>query len=141
MTAHVQRVSVGQRVAPVELTADAITLLRFGAVTRNTHRIHYDTGFARSEGLSGPVVMAQLHGCLFHRAAAGFAGVGGQVREVGWQNRAPAYVGDRLVVTGTVRTVDMVSGEITLDLVEHCVGDAGPGDVVCCRGRAVVVLG
>ena len=132
-----RQVVVGQAVLPVELTTDAISLLRFGAVTRNAHRIHYDTEFARSEGLAGPVVMAQLHGCLFHRAAVEFAGAGGEVREVGWRNRAPAYVGDRLVVTGTVRSVDAVSGAVTLDLVERC----GAGDVVCCRGRAVVVPG
>ena len=138
MTSHRERqVVVGQAVLPVELTPDAISLLRFGAVTRNAHLIHYDSEFARSEGLAGPVVMAQLHGCLFHRAAAEFAGAGGQVREVGWRNRAPACVGDRLVVTGTVRSVDAVGGEITLDLVER----RGSGGVVCCRGRAVVVLG
>ncbi|MFD3380422.1 MULTISPECIES: acyl dehydratase [unclassified Streptomyces] len=124
-----------QSVQPVELTPDAVTLLRFGAVTRNAHRIHYDTEFARSEGLAGPVVMAQLHGCLFHRAAAEFVGPGGRVREVSWQNRAPAYAGDRLVVTGEVRSVDPVGGEITLDLVERC----GPEGVVCCRGHAVVL--
>lgn len=134
-------VSVGQPVPPVSFTPDEVTLLRFGAVTRNTHRIHYDTAFARSEGLAGPVVMAQLHGCLFHRAAAGFAGGTGRVREIAWQNRAPAHAGDRLEVTGTVRAVDPVRGEATLDLVEHC-GPAdgeGPGGV-CCRGHAVVVL-
>lgn len=133
---QVRQVVVGQAVLPVELTPDAITLLRFGAVTRNAHRIHYDTEFARSEGLDGPVVMAQLHGCLFYRAAAAFAGESGQVREVEWRNRAPACAGDRLVVTGTVRSVDAVGGEVTLDLLERC----GSGDVVCCRGRAVVVL-
>ncbi|GDY59419.1 hypothetical protein SVIO_100420 [Streptomyces violaceusniger] len=69
MSAH-----TGQPVQPVEFTPHAVTLLRFGAVTRNAHRIHYDTGFARSEGLDGPVVMAQLHGCLMHRAAMTFAG-------------------------------------------------------------------
>ncbi|MER5515393.1 acyl dehydratase [Streptomyces sp. NPDC002763] len=137
MTGQARRIVVGQVVPPVELTPDAVTLLRFGAVTRNAHRIHYDTAFARSEGLDGPVVMAQLHGCLFHRAAAEFAGAGGQVREVGWQNRAPAHVGDRLVVTGTVGSVDAVSGAVTLDLVERC----GAEGVVCCRGRAVVVPG
>ncbi|WP_078651186.1 hotdog family protein [Streptomyces xylophagus] len=137
MTGLVREVVVGQAVLPVELTPDAITLLRFGAVTRNAHRIHYDTEFARSEGLDGPVVMAQLHGCLFHRAAAEFAGEGGRVREVAWRNRAPAYVGDRLVVTGTVQSVDVSSGAVTLDLVERC----GAGGVVCCRGRAVVIPG
>jgi hydroxyacyl-ACP dehydratase HTD2-like protein with hotdog domain len=141
MTAHVQQVAVDRQVPPVELTADEVTLLRFGAVTRNAHRIHYDTAFARSEGLSGPVVMAQLHGCLFYRAAAGFAGERGRVREISWQNRAPAHAGDRLVVTGTVSAVDPVSGEVTLDLVEHRVSGDGPGGIVCCRGHAVVVLG
>ncbi|MFD4601541.1 acyl dehydratase [Streptomyces sp. NPDC058464] len=117
-----------------ELVPDEVMLLRFGAVTRNTHRIHYDTDFARSEGLAGPVVMAQLHGCLLHRAAAAHAGPTGQVREVSWQNRAPAHPGDRLTVTASVRGVDPASGEITLDLVEH----RGDG-VVCCQGHAVVV--
>jgi 3-methylfumaryl-CoA hydratase len=138
MTGHRERqVVVGQAVLPVELIPEAISLLRFGAVTRNAHLIHYDTDFARSEGLAGPVVMAQLHGCLFHRAAAEFAGAGGRVREVGWRNRAPAHVGDRLVVTGTVQSVDASSGAVTLDLVERC----GADGVVCCRGRAVVIPG
>ncbi|MER8160992.1 acyl dehydratase [Streptomyces sp. NPDC094472] len=131
------RVHPGQPVPPVEFTPNAVTLLRFGAVTRNAHRIHYDTGFARSEGLDGPVVMAQLHGCLMHRAAMGFAGPGGQVLEVGWQNRAPALAGERLVVSGTVGDVDPETGQVTLDLVEH----GGQGDVVCCRGTAVVLMG
>ncbi|MGW7545884.1 MaoC family dehydratase [Streptomyces sp. NPDC054770] len=120
--------------ARTELVPDEVMLLRFGAVTRNTHRIHYDTAFARSEGLDGPVVMAQLHGCLLHRAAAAHAGPAGRVREVSWQNRAPAHPGDRLTVASTVRDVDPVSGEITLDLVEH-----RTDGVVCCRGHAVVV--
>jgi hydroxyacyl-ACP dehydratase HTD2-like protein with hotdog domain len=135
-------------VPPVELVPGEITLLRFGAVTRNMHRIHYDTAFARSEGLDGPVVMAQLHGCLFYRAAAGFAGEGGAVLSVGWQNRAPAYAGGRLVVSGAVESVDAASGTVTLALDEHHLDEPhldqhhgeGPGEL-CCRGRAVVVPG
>ncbi|NGO10591.1 acyl dehydratase [Streptomyces sp. HC44] len=134
-------VTVGQPVPPVEFTPDAVGLLRFGAVTRNTHRIHYDTAFARSEGLADPVVMAQLHGCLFHRAAAALAGETGRVREVAWQNRAPAHPGDRLVVTGTVREIDPARGEVTLDLVERCAAPDGEDlGIICCRGHAVVVL-
>ncbi|MFE9643258.1 acyl dehydratase [Streptomyces sp. NPDC006365] len=138
---RIDSVAVGQPVPPVEFTPDAVALLRFGAVTRNTHHIHYDTAFARSEGLAGPVVMAQLHGCLFHRTATGFAGETGRVREVAWQNRAPAHAGDRLVVTGRVREVDPRRGEVTLDLVEHCgVPDGEDPGTICCRGHAVVVL-
>jgi 3-methylfumaryl-CoA hydratase len=126
----------GTPVPPVELVPDAIRLLRFGAITRNAHRIHYDTAFARSEGLDGPVVMAQLHGCLFYRAAAAFAGDAGEVRSVGWQNRSPAYAGDRLVVSGVVESADPATGEITLALEEH----RHPAGNLCCRGQAVIVL-
>jgi 3-methylfumaryl-CoA hydratase len=126
----------GQAVPPIEMSPGEVQLLRFGAVTRNAHRIHYDGEFARSEGMSGPVVMAQLHGCLFHRAAAAFAGGDpGAVRAVGWQNRAPACAGEKLVVTGVVREVDEARGEVTLELEER----SGDG-TVCCRGHAVVVL-
>ncbi|TDC46541.1 acyl dehydratase [Actinomadura sp. KC345] len=130
-------IRAGTPVPPVDLVPDEITLLRFGAVTRNTHRIHYDTAFARSEGLDGPVVMAQLHGCLFYRAAAGFAGGEVDVLSVGWQNRSPAYAGERLVVSGVVASVDAATGEITLALEEHR-GDA-PG-TLCCRGQATLTL-
>ncbi|MCO6005269.1 hypothetical protein NE236_09750 [Actinoallomurus purpureus] len=127
--------AAGEEVPPVESAPDAVRLLRFGAITRNAHRIHYDAEFARSEGLDGPVVMAQLHGCLLHRAAAAFArGDPGAVRALGWQNRAPARAGARLVVTGTVRETDEATGEVTLDLEERL--DDG---TVCCRGYAVVV--
>lgn len=128
-----QAVEPVQPVRPIESRPDAVRLLRFGSVTRNTHRIHYDTAFARSEGLADPVVMAQLHGCLFFRAAAVFAGDPAAVRAVGWRNLAPACVGDRLVVSGVVSRVDETTGEVTLDLEERR-GD----DVVCCRGYAVV---
>lgn len=124
----------GAEITPVRAVPDAVRLLRFGAVTRNAHRIHYDAEFARAEGLDGPVVMAQLHGCLLHRAATAFAdGDPRAVRALGWQNRAPACPGGRLVVTGTVRTVDDATGEVTLDLEEAL--DDG---TVCCRGHAVV---
>lgn len=125
----------GQPVPPVELRPDEVRLLRFGAVTRNAHRIHYDAEFARSEGLEAPVVMAQLHGCLFFRAAAEWAGDPDAVRALGWQNRAPAHAGDLLVVSGVVREVDEVRGQATLDLEEH----RGDG-TVCCRGYAVVAI-
>ena len=135
-TAGMERFRVGQPVPPVEMRPDEITLLRFGAITRNMHRIHYDTDFAASEGLEGLVVMAQLHGGLFHRAAAGFAGESGRVIEVGWQNRAPAYAGDRLEVTGTVCEIHPTSREVRLDLEERSQGSG----TVCCRGRAVIVF-
>lgn len=122
---------VGQHIEPVVLQTDPVQLLRFGAATHNAHRIHYDPEYARTEGLDGPVVMAQLHGTLFYRAAAVFAGGPRAVVSVAWRNRAPAYVGCELVVTGVVR--DIADGLVTLDLAERS------GDAVCAIGAAVVM--
>ncbi|MBB5916132.1 3-methylfumaryl-CoA hydratase [Nocardia transvalensis] len=123
---------IGQHIEPVVLRTDPVRLLRFGAATHNAHRIHYDPGYATTEGLDAPVVMAQLHGALFHRAAAEFCGGPRGVVSVEWRNRAPAYVGCELVVTGVVRAI--ADGLVTLALEEH----TGDG-VLCAAGEAVVV--
>ncbi|MEV5832746.1 acyl dehydratase [Nocardia sp. NPDC052112] len=131
-TAPSHHAEVGQRIEPVVLQTDPVRLLRFGAATHNAHRIHYDPEYARIEGLDAPVVMAQLHGALFYRAVAIFAGGPRGVVSVGWRNRGPAYVGCELVVTGVVR--EIADGLVTLDLEERC-GDGPP----CAVGEAVVV--
>lgn len=125
-------IQIGRAIEPVVLRTDPVRLLRFGALTRNAHRIHYDPVHAATEGLAAPVVMAQLHGTLFHRAAALFAGGPRGVVSVGWRNRAPAYVGCELTVTGVVRAI--ADGLVTLALAEHT--DDG---VLCADGEAVVL--
>lgn len=116
----------------VVLECDLVRVLRFGSATHNAHRIHYDDAYARTEGLDGPVVMAQLVGTLFHRAAATVAGRTGRVQRVGWQNRAPAPVGAVLTVTGRTGAADD-DGTIAIDLEART--DTG---VLCAVGRAVV---
>ncbi|MFQ6398842.1 acyl dehydratase [Nocardia sp. KC 131] len=123
--------AVGDIVESVALHTDPVRVLRFGAATHNAHRIHYDTAYAKAEGLSDRVVMAQLHGTLFFRAAARFAGGAAGVRSVEWRNRAPAYVGCVLTVTGSVRAAH--SDRIELELVEH--SDDG---TICAVGAAVI---
>ncbi len=97
----------------------------------NAHRIHYDTAYARAEGLADRVVMAQLHGTLFFRAATRYVGDPDAVLSVGWQNRAPAYVGTTLTVTGTVREVH--DDRIVLGLEER-----DSDGTLCAAGEAVV---
>ncbi|MGI5220357.1 acyl dehydratase [Nocardia sp. CA-290969] len=125
---------LGDAVEPVALQTDPIRIQRFGAATHNAHRIHYDTRAARAEGLDDPVVMAQLHGTLFFRAAARYAGDPAAVRSVSWQNRAPAAVGATLTVTGVVGAA--ADGAVTLRLEER--DDSG---TVCATGSAVVAAG
>jgi len=117
---------------PVVLECDPVRILRFGAATHNAHRIHYDDAYPGTEGLEGPVVMAQLVGTLFHRAAASVAGRTGRVSNVRWQNRAPAYVGAVVTVTGRAGAPGD-DGTIVIELEART--DTG---VLCAVGGAVV---
>lgn len=116
----VYRAPVGAPATPVERPAPSIDpatpcqfshrfgpveLLRFSAVTWNTHRIHVDTEFARSEGFDGPVVQSSLHGATLLAAAVvaadGERSVAPVVREFGWRNLAPAVAGQRIRAAAT----------------------------------------
>ena len=123
--------AAGAEIEPVVLHTDPTRVQRFGATTHNAHRIHYDTAYARAEGLADRVVMAQLHGTLFFRAATRYVGDPDAVLSVGWRNRAPAYVGTTLTVTGTVREVH--DDRIVLGLEER-----DSDGTLCAAGEAVV---
>ncbi|GAB2632100.1 acyl dehydratase [Prescottella soli] len=123
--------AVGESIESIVLQTDPVRVQRFGAATHNAHRIHYDTAYARFEGLDDRVVMAQLHGTLFFRAAARYVGDPDAVLSVGWRNRAPAYVGTTLTVTGSVREVH--DDRIVLDLEER-----DSDGTLCAAGEAVV---
>ncbi|QXW00889.1 MULTISPECIES: acyl dehydratase [Rhodococcus] len=127
-----ETVVVGTPIESVALVCDPVRVLRFGASTHNSHRIHYDASYAATEKLSAPVVMAQLQGTLFYRAAAQFAGGYEGVVSVSWQNRAPAPVGATLEVSGEITEIH--GEKTTLTLLEH--SDDG---VLCAVGTAVVV--
>lgn len=126
-------IQAGGAIENIVLATDPVRVLRFGATTHNAHRIHYDAVHAASDGLERPVVMAQLQGTLFHRAAARAAGQGGTVTALSWQNRAPAYVGETLTVSG--RVIDVQDGVAHLELEEHTEDGR-----LCATGSAVVRL-
>lgn len=111
----------------VEDRYDERRLIRFSAMTWNSHRIHVDSDVARRQGFAGPVVHSTLHGMLLWRAAV--AAMGGEAvpAEFGWRNVVPATAGERLQAVATP-----VAGEgARLELVEW----AADG-VVTARGTA-----
>jgi hypothetical protein len=75
-------------------TLDAVSLFLFSAACGLTHRIHYDEGYARSEGFDGLPVQGPLQGALiaqvFHEMArqSGRRLAALQIRHV-----SPAYAG------------------------------------------------
>lgn len=122
---------VGDSVESIVLATDPVRVLRFGASTHNTHRIHYDALYSHTEGLEGPVVMAQLQGTLFYRVAERAAGASGRVTSLSWRNRSPAVVGSVLTVSGQV--VDVEGDIVTIEMEEH-----DDGGTLCAIGSAVV---
>ncbi|MGW0583714.1 acyl dehydratase, partial [Streptomyces sp. NPDC002920] len=83
-----------------------VQLFRFSAVSWNAHRIHYDAGFAASEGFPGVVVQSTLHGETVSRHALDWAGPGARLESVAWRNVATAVAGERLTWTATVAAVE-----------------------------------
>ena len=128
---------VGMRIPDVVTEITTAQLFLFSAATWNPHRIHYDKPYAQSEQFEDVVVQSHLHACLLSQAALAPFGPGATIRSISWQNRAPAYPGDTLVVSGEVTEVGEADGRVlaTIALLEH-----RSGNIVCVRAAATVAV-
>ncbi|WP_019068139.1 MaoC/PaaZ C-terminal domain-containing protein [Streptomyces hokutonensis] len=95
-------------------THSTVQLFRFSAVSWNSHRIHYDSGFAASEGFPDVVVQSTLHGETLTRYALAWAGPNSRLETVSWRNRTTAVAGEPLTWTATVRAVE--GARVSLDV-------------------------
>lgn len=127
---------VGMRIPEQVRETTSAQLFLFSAATANPHRIHYDLPYAQSEGFGGVVVQSHLHACFLADAALRSFGPGGTLRSLSWQNRAPAFAGDTLVVRGEVTAVRQQDDTfvVTVSLEEHRDAD------LCVRGEATVAV-
>jgi hydroxyacyl-ACP dehydratase HTD2-like protein with hotdog domain len=110
--------AAGQVCPPRSYTHSPVQVFRFSAVSWNSHRIHYDAGYAASEGFPGVVVQSTLHGETLSRYALEWAGPEAALESVGWRNRATAVAGEPLTWTGTVRAAEPCDAgtRVTLDV-------------------------
>lgn len=111
-------------------------LFRFSAVTWNTHRIHYDTDYAKLEQHQDVLVQATMHGAFLMQMLQGFTGPRGRILSFKYSNRARAFPGEPLTYGGRVLKVDAGSGEIACEVW----GRKADG-TVCAPGSARVLLG
>jgi hydroxyacyl-ACP dehydratase HTD2-like protein with hotdog domain len=100
------RPEVGELIGPVEWRPTTIQLFRFSAVTWNSHRIHFDQAYARTEGYPDTLVQSQLHGCFLAHTVLQWAGRGAQLLTFRWENRHFAVAGDVLTCAGRVTAVE-----------------------------------
>ena len=128
---------VGMTLPEVVRETSSAQLFLFSAATWNPHRIHYDLAYAGTEGYDGVLVQSHLHACFLADAAMSPFGRGAVLRSLSWQNRAPAYAGDTLVVSGEVIAVESLDGALVATIA---LGERRDGGEVCVRGEATLVV-
>ncbi|MFG2025828.1 acyl dehydratase [Streptomyces sp. NPDC048825] len=115
----------GQVCPPRVYAHSRVQLFRFGAVSWNSHRIHYDAEFAASEGFPDVVVQSTLHGETLSRYALEWAGPEARLESVSWRNRATAVAGEKLTWTATVRTTEPCDEGVRVTLDVSVLKDGG----------------
>ncbi len=111
---YLEDIAVGQALAPMVKNASRAQLFLFSAATNNPHRIHYDRDYAAVEGHPDILVHGPLQGAWLSQYVADWAGPGGKVLALSWQNRARAFPERDLTFLGAVTAIegDVVSLEI-----------------------------
>lgn len=132
-------VSVGDEIPGRTVHIERATLVQYAGASLDRNPIHWDERFATAVGL--PDVIA--HGMFTMGAAAtvvsDWAGDAGRVVEYGTRFTRPVVVphdgGADVVVSGTVKKVDVDAGRVTVELTA-----TSNGDKVLGRALAVVRL-
>lgn len=124
--------AIGDRLPPVSMTADAVQLFRYSAVTWNMHRIHYDRAWAAKEGHEGLLVHSHLHAANAIRALTDGLGPDWQVAKVAYRVLRPAIEG--MCLTATAAVTDILADG---DELHFALQETDPNGAVCLEGTAV----
>jgi hydroxyacyl-ACP dehydratase HTD2-like protein with hotdog domain len=110
MAAPSRRVSdaaVGEALPTLTKHVTIVTNFLFGVPFWTAHRLHYDTISAREDGYDAPLIPGALMTAYASRVLVGWAGRPDALRELTSRATASAVVGETLVISGSVRAIDM----------------------------------
>lgn len=115
-----------------------VQLFRYSAITWNTHRIHYDQAYARSEGYPDILVQSHLHGAFLTKLCTDWAGSPERLLRLQVSVRRFAVPGDVLISRARIieETTESNQTVVGLELEEIREND----EVVCATGHATVVI-
>ena len=132
MTAQRYRedVSVGEAMPAMVKNASRAQLFLFSAATNNPHRIHYDREYAAVEGHPDVLVHGPLQGAWLSQFVVDWAGPGGRLVAMGWQNRGRASPESDLTFRGKVSSIS--GDEVSLQVWEE---DAAGTVLMPCTAR------
>lgn len=99
---YYEDVSEGMELPPVTKTVTSTQMFLYSAITRNTHRIHYDEKFAHSEGLPTVLVQGPLQGAQLSAYVCDWMGPGAFLKKFSYSNRGMALPGQLLTLRGKV---------------------------------------
>jgi hydroxyacyl-ACP dehydratase HTD2-like protein with hotdog domain len=99
-------VVVGEELDAVIRNASRAQLFLYSAATHNPHRIHYDRDYAATEGHADIIVHGPLQGAWLSQYVTDWAGPGGRMLTLTWQNRRSALPEHDYLFRGVVRDVE-----------------------------------
>ena len=135
---YFEDINTGDTLPVFARTVDPVQMFLFSAATHNSHRIHYDRGWAvEVEGHRDIVVQGPLQTALMAQALTDWAGPQGRLVHIAMQNRAAAYPGEELRFVGTVVAKRQEEGQalVEIDIRE----EKAAGEVVM-PGSATIAL-
>ncbi len=132
---EIHGVTLGEKLPESARTPDNVQLMLYNAALWNGHRIHFDEPYAKDvEGYPGLVIAGPLLGDWLNQCVEEWIGDRGRLFSIEYSNRLATYIGETLVVGGTVTAID--SNEATVELYIHNAEGANVAP-----GVAIVKLG
>jgi acyl dehydratase len=98
--------AVGSMLPAVTRRVSTVQIFRYSAATWNTHRIHYDQGYAAAEGYPGVLVQSHLHGAFLVQYCTDWMGPRGRLLALSLSVRRYAVAGQQLTVAGEVTALE-----------------------------------
>jgi len=97
-----ERIHEGDEIPALTKKPTYMQLFMFSAITWNRHLIHYNTEFARGDGLRDVATHRALLGNFLAQMLSDWVGEDGKVSKVEWSVRGGAAPGDVIMCRGKV---------------------------------------
>jgi acyl dehydratase len=128
----------GEELPTSEHRHSRVQLFRFSAATWNSHRIHYDVEFARSEGHRDVVVQSTLLGEVLARRGVEAVGAEASLLSVAWRNEATVVADETLRWEGEIVASSPDPEAPGCDRVEIACRITGDDGVAAVTGQVLV---
>lgn len=111
--------TVGDPLPVMAKNASRAQLFLYSAASFNPHRIHYDRDYAAIEGHPDVLVHGPLQGSWLTQYLTDWAGAGGRLLSVAWQNRVSALPEQDLEFHGRVTALHPDRHVVELEVWEQ----------------------